>query len=206
MRPRFPLPYGDGATLSVAPERTRQPVPDRASFAESLRYALHGLRYAVKTQRNVRIQLGIGAGTLLLALALKLPAYETALVLTLTALVLCAELMNTALERLVDHLAGIEFDPSVKLIKDLAAGSVLVVCLGAAVVGAAVFLPHLPTVLGRVVADRVVLACAGLAVLSIVSACMSRRQDGWTRGPARVTAGMVLAGTALLVFVLILSR
>ena len=207
MRPRFLPPYGDGVAVFFPREqRVREPDPARPAFAESVRFALSGLRYAVTTQRNVRIQLGIGACAVLLALVLRLPGYELALVLALTALVLCAELMNTALEMLVNHLAGTAFDPSVKRIKDLAAGSVLVVCLGAAVVGAAVFLPHLsPAALGRVVPDRLALVCAGLALLGVAAAYVAHRHEG-TRGPARVTAGVALASSLFLVLVRVLAH
>jgi len=127
-------------------DHKRESAREHQSFAQSLRCAWSGLRYALKTQRNVRAQLVIGTGALALAFALKLPPYEVALVFALTLLVVFAELMNTALEFLLDSNVGTDFDPSVKIVKDVAAASVLVVALAAAVVGAAIFLPHLEPV------------------------------------------------------------
>lgn len=113
------------------------------AFIRSVSFALEGIAYAFRTQRNVRIQSAAGAGALTLAIVLRLPVHQTVLVAALTALVLFAELMNTAIEATLDHRVGTTFDPSVKRIKDIAAASVLVVSLGAAALGASMFLPAL---------------------------------------------------------------
>ena len=115
----------------------------RRSFLDSVACAWEGLRYAFRTQRNLRVQSAIGSAAILASLVLRLPAHQVALVVALTALVLFAELMNTAVEATLDFHVGSEFDPSVKAIKDTAAASVLVVSLGAAVLGATIFLPAL---------------------------------------------------------------
>jgi len=127
----------------VLRERRRfQPDAPR-SFHRSIACALDGLRYAFATQRNIRIQLAIGVSAILLAAVLRLPGHQIALIVVLTALVLFAELMNTAVESTLDHHAGSAFDPSVKLIKDMAAAAVLVASVGAAALGTAIFLPAL---------------------------------------------------------------
>jgi diacylglycerol kinase len=83
----------------------------------------------------------IGTGAVILAIALRLPVHDVVLIAALTALVLCAELMNTAIEATWDERAGADFDLSVKRIKDIAAAAVAMACLGAAVLGASIFLP-----------------------------------------------------------------
>ena len=143
---RRPLPYVNESPLRVFPRRRRW--GSAASLVDSVRFALEGFRYAFLTQRNLRIQCAVGIAALMLGVVLRLPFHEFALVVALTALVLFAELMNTALEATLDFHADAEFDLAVKQIKDIAAASVLVASLGAAVLGATIFLhalaPALP--------------------------------------------------------------
>lgn len=113
------------------------------AFLDSVGCALEGLRHAFRTQHNLRIQSIIGTGAVILAIALRLPGHDVVLIIALTTLVLFAELMNTAIESTLDHSVGAQFDPDVKRIKDVAAASVLVACLGAAALGASIFLPAL---------------------------------------------------------------
>jgi len=120
----------------------------RPSFRQSVSYALEGAQYAFRTQRNIQIQGVIGAGCVGLGLMLGLAFHELALVIMLTCLVLFAELMNTALEYVIDTCVGVDFDPSIKRVKDMAAASVLIVSLGAAALGSAVFFPYLRFLFG----------------------------------------------------------
>jgi len=113
----------------------------RTSFAQTVRYALDGVRVAFRTQRNVRIHCAVGVVAVGLACGLRLPVHQVILVVALTLLVLCAELVNTAIEATLDLHVGMEFNPSIKTIKDMAAASVLVVCIGAAALCASIFLP-----------------------------------------------------------------
>jgi diacylglycerol kinase (ATP) len=127
-------------------ERARRPmapVPPSPSVRASLSFAWSGVRHAFATQRNLRLQAALGAGAVLLACGLRLPAADLTLLVVLSALVLCAELMNTAVEGLLDYTAGTDFDPGIKRVKDLSAAAVLVLCVGAAAAGAALLLPRL---------------------------------------------------------------
>jgi diacylglycerol kinase (ATP) len=121
----------------------RPPVPPSPSLRASVRFAWAGVRHAFGTQRNLRLQAAIGAAAVLLAYWLRLPAADLTLLIVLSALVLCAELMNTAVEGLLDYTAGTDFDPGIKRVKDLSAAAVLVLCVGSALVGAAILLPRL---------------------------------------------------------------
>lgn len=131
------------------PYPIRQPAWVRGSFGRSLACAWSGLQYAFATQRNLRAQLAIGVAALALGALARLPRHELALVFALSAFVVYAELINTAIERALDHHAGLAYDPSVKLIKDLAAGSVLVVALAAGALGVGLFVPHVKPLLAR---------------------------------------------------------
>ncbi len=123
------------------PQPIRQPF--RGSFVHSLSCAWSGFRYAAATQRNIRLHLMAAAAAISLALWVRLPVFQLVLIIALCALVLFAELMNTALECLLDHHVGTEIDPTVKIIKDIAAASVLIVALAAAAIGTALFVPQL---------------------------------------------------------------
>lgn len=112
----------------------------RASFA----YAWAGLRFAWKSQRNFRLEVYIGGLALALAGWLEVDLVP---VLLLVALVLGLELINTALEALVD-LVSPNYHPLAKAAKDVAAAGVLIVSGIAAVIGVLLFFPPLVSRLG----------------------------------------------------------
>ena len=85
----------------------------------------------------------ITAAALLAGIALKMSWMKLSGIVALSALVMSAELFNTGIEFILDHHVGQDFHPSIKLIKDIAASAVFVVCLGAAAVGSALFLPYI---------------------------------------------------------------
>ncbi|MBI1172332.1 diacylglycerol kinase family protein [bacterium] len=89
-----------------------------------------------------RIHAVAAVGVTLLGLALGLSAGDWALLVICIALVLAAEALNSAIERVVD-LVSPEWQALARDAKDLAAAGVLIASIGAAVVGLIVFLPHL---------------------------------------------------------------
>jgi diacylglycerol kinase len=103
----------------------------------SFTHAFHGLREA-SSERNFRLQLGLGAVALAGGRFLGLSLVETALLVMCVVLVLGAELFNSAIERLLDVLAP-EPRPEVRAIKDLLAAAVLTFSVGALLVGVSVF-------------------------------------------------------------------
>jgi diacylglycerol kinase (ATP) len=112
----------------------------RASFS----YAWAGFLFAWKNQRNFRLKVYIGVLALALALWLQVSLVP---VLLLIALVLGLELVNTALEAVVD-LVSPNYHPLAKAAKDLAAAAVLVASAIAALIGIILFIPALVDRLG----------------------------------------------------------
>jgi undecaprenol kinase len=107
------------------------------SFARRLRFALAGLTHALRAERSLRTQAVVFV-LVVVALAVLRPApVWWALVLLASAAVLAAELFNTAIEHLADHLHP-EVHPSIRIVKDCAAAAVLLTAVGA--VGVAVAL------------------------------------------------------------------
>lgn len=111
---------------------------DHPSFIRSFRFAIEGFVTAVRTERNIKVMLAVGACALAFGLAIGLDPVEWCIILVCCGLVIHAELINTALEATVD-LATQELHPLAKRAKDIAAASVWVLSMTAAVVGLIVF-------------------------------------------------------------------
>lgn len=103
-------------------------------FLGSLNCAIEGILWAVKTQRHMLFHLVAAILVLVAALVMRLTFQEFALLALAITLVLFAELINTAIEVVVD-LASPEFHPLAQRAKDVAAGAVLLASVGAVVLG-----------------------------------------------------------------------
>ena len=109
----------------------------------SFRYAWAGIVYAVRTQRNFRIHLAIGLVALSLGILLHIQPIEAAVVAITVSAVLVMELMNTALESVVDLTVGQTYHELAKIAKDCAAGAVFISAMAALLVAAVIYLPPL---------------------------------------------------------------
>lgn len=108
------------------------------AFLLRLRFAVAGLGHAVRAENSFRIHLVAFLAVLLLLLILRPGPGWWALVLLASGGVLAAELFNTAIEHLADHLHP-DVHPSIRVVKDCAAAAVLLAVLGAVAVAAALF-------------------------------------------------------------------
>ncbi len=113
-----------------------------------LRFALHGLAHALHGERSLKVQAAVCAAAFLALIALRPSPGWWALVGLASAGVIAAELINTAIEELADHLSP-EEHPRIRLVKDCAAGAVLVAVLGALGVGLALAVDVLLPLLHR---------------------------------------------------------
>ncbi len=131
------------AQVEAADDHTERVHPSsHPTFLRGLTHALHGVLHVLKHERNARIHLGFAVVAFLLGVGLELSAVELAAVFFAVILVFVAEIFNTAIERTLD-LIDIEENPKIKLIKDMAAGGVLVAAAAAAMIGVAIFAPHI---------------------------------------------------------------
>jgi diacylglycerol kinase (ATP) len=103
-------------------------------FIDSINCAIEGIIYTARTQKHMRNHFLAAIVVLLLVLLLRVSALEFTLLAVSVSFVLFAELLNTAIEAVVDLVCP-EFHPLAKIAKDVAAGSVLVSAVGAAVTG-----------------------------------------------------------------------
>lgn len=108
----------------------------------SFKYAGEGIVSSFKTERNMKIHIFIMLVVILAGILLELSAMEWILCILLFAIVISAELFNTALETIVDMVMP-EKNDKAKLAKDVSAGAVLVTAIGAAIVGMIVFIPKI---------------------------------------------------------------
>lgn len=111
-------------------------------FGKSLLTAFQGLVYVVRIERNARFHLIIAVLTLLLAVILGVSNAELAAIFFAIIVVFVAEVINTAIEKMLDIIEP-KHSEDVRIIKDIAAGAVLVAAIGAAAIGLAIFVPYL---------------------------------------------------------------
>lgn len=107
-------------------------------------YALSGLKKAIKTERNLKIDIVAALLVIVFGIVLKINTCEWIICIVLIGSVLSAELMNTAIESTVD-LYTRQKNPIAQRAKDIAAGAVLVIAITAAVIAAIIFIPKIIT-------------------------------------------------------------
>ncbi|HMP99712.1 MAG TPA: diacylglycerol kinase family protein [Cyclobacteriaceae bacterium] len=111
-------------------------------FIMSFKYAFQGLMHVFKTQRNMQVHVFIAILVALAAYAFSITTTEWLVVILFYALVLAAEVINTAIEKLVD-LVHPEINPEAGKIKDIAAAAVLLTAIMAIIAGLIIFIPYL---------------------------------------------------------------
>jgi diacylglycerol kinase (ATP) len=109
----------------------------------SFKYAADGIRYAFRTQRNFRIHSAIALMAVLLGIFSHLTPVEMAVIILTSALVMVLELLNTALESVVDLTIGHSYHNLAKIAKDCAAGAVLVAAIAALLIATMILVPSL---------------------------------------------------------------
>ncbi|MDF5738260.1 MULTISPECIES: diacylglycerol kinase family protein [unclassified Nostoc] len=109
----------------------------------SFKYAWAGISYSFQTQRNFRIHVSVCALAIGLSVFLHLQAVEIAVIGITSGLVLALELLNTAIESLVDLTVKQTYHDLAKIAKDCAAGAVLISALVAVLVAGTLLLPPL---------------------------------------------------------------
>jgi len=108
----------------------------------SMRFAFNGLKILWSEQHNARVHCAATVVVLLLALLLRMPLSQWAILLLLIAIVWVAEALNSAVEYLCDKVT-LDHDPLIGKAKDVAAAGVFVASVAAALGGVFLFLPLL---------------------------------------------------------------
>lgn len=160
----------------------------KRSILWSFSYAIDGIVYALRTQRNMRIHVAVAVLVLIAALFFRVSRLEFLVLLLTIAFVIGTELVNTAVEATIDVTTQ-SFDPVAKIAKDVAAGAVLMSAITAIVVGYVVFFGRLTnvttTLLVRVrqtPAHITVVALILSALAVLVGKALRREGGSWLRG------------------------
>jgi diacylglycerol kinase (ATP) len=167
-------------------------------FWRSFNHAFAGIMYAARTQPNMRTHLAIAVLVILASLLLRLDRFYVVALAIIIAVVLALELLNTAVEALVD-LMVVTDHPLAKTAKDAAAGAVLVASIAAVVVGYLIFYQGIinggQRVYQAVAAVPSNIAFVVLAVVAIVTIFAK----AWT-GRGSALQGGAISGHAALAF------
>lgn len=108
------------------------------TFKRSFLFAIQGFRIAFRTERNIKVMLSGAAFAIVVGLILRIDLISWAIVLLCCGVVIAAELLNTAIETIVD-LVSPEYHPLAGRAKDISAGAVWSLCVIVALVGLIVF-------------------------------------------------------------------
>jgi diacylglycerol kinase (ATP) len=176
----------------MAPERRK------TTLLRSFNHAFQGLVYAVRYQRNMRIHMAVALVVLVVSVFLNVSRLELVVVFATIAFVLMAELINTAVEAVVDIVTD-EFDPRAKVAKDVAAAAVLVAAINALVVAYLVLADRLAHIsldlLGAIRRSPAHLTVVALAVVAVAVVAVKA-----TRGKGTPLTGGLPSGHAAIAF------
>src|SRR5262252_1962194 len=169
------------------------PYPERqgTGFFQSFVHAWSGLIHAVLYQRNMRIHMLAGILVGLVGMGIPLGLAEKVTLIFCVLLIFFAEILNTALEQLVD-LAVEQLHEKARLAKDAAAAGVLVLAIGTVVIFVAILVHNWHTVVSHTeqIQRQVLL---GIPLTVCAGVLMVPGQRGWW-----VDAGLFAVGCALL--------
>ncbi|EFU63148.1 MULTISPECIES: diacylglycerol kinase family protein [Streptococcus] len=112
-------------------------------LVSSLEFSLTGILTAFKEERNMRKHAVTALVVILAGFVFQVSRIEWLFLLMSIFLVVAFEIINSAIENVVDLASHYHFSMLAKKAKDMAAGAVLVVSLLAAVIGALIFLPRI---------------------------------------------------------------
>lgn len=169
----------------------------------SFNFAIAGVVYALRTQRNMRIHVAAAVLTLIATLALQVSQTGLVAILFAISLVFVTELANTAIEAAVD-LSTEAYDPLAKTAKDVAAGAVLIAATNAVVVAYLVLFTPVQRVLQqglqltKAAPAPLTVVALGLTLLFVIVLKALTREGsfvhgGWPSGHAALAFGSAVA-------------
>lgn len=142
----------------------------KRSFLHSLNNAVEGFIHVVRHERNMRLHFLFAFFVLLLAFFAGVARTDWLILCLAVSVLLMAEMINTAIEEMMDLLHG-KYHPTVKLVKDISAGMVLVAAGNAFILSALIFSKYWTMPFGFV-AMRLKHSTGSLLFLSLLVAVM----------------------------------
>lgn len=175
------------------------------NFIEACNNAVNGIIYAATTQRNIKIQLVLAVIVMVLCLFYGLETTEFLCLTFAVFLVIFAELINTAIETVVDLFVDV-YHPKAKIAKDVAAGAVVLAACNALVVGYFIFFKaeNLKAISDSIFSNMVkspqhlafvAIMLVVIAVIAIKASCSKKKERGQL-----IKEGFVPSGQSAIAF------
>ena len=137
-----------------------------SNLLDACQNALEGIIYAITTQSNIKKQLIIAVAVMLISLFFDLTRAEFLCLMFTVVLVIIAEMINTAIETVVDLYTDL-YHPKAKIAKDVGAGAVVIAAINAIIVAYFLFFEKISTI-GLKLIDEVVNSPVHLAFVAIL--------------------------------------
>lgn len=137
-----------------------------SNFLDACQNALDGIIYAITTQSNIKKQLLIAVAVMLVSLFFDLSKAEFLCLMFTVVLIIVAEMINTAIETVVDLYTDL-YHPKAKIAKDVGAGAVVITAINAVIVAYFLFFEKISTI-GLKMIDEVVQSPVHLAFVSVL--------------------------------------
>ena len=186
----------------------------RKSVARSFAHAIEGVLFCLRTQRHMQVHCAIITFVLIAAIALRVSSAEMLHLMLAMALVLVAEMINTAIESAIDLIVTI-YNPHAKIAKDVAAGAVLIAAFYSVIVAVIIFVTNerliaailrLPQFPGRPQLGLVQIVALGLILLAIVIGVIKRRHGHGTFLKGGIVSGHSAIGFFLGTCIFLFTR
>lgn len=166
------------------------------SLLESFNYAVNGIIYTLKTERNMKIHFIIAILTIVLSLFFDFTKLELLILFLTICFIFMAEMINTSIERTIDLVTD-DYHPLAKLAKDIAAGAVLIAAINSIVVGYLLFFerlnPYTNLVLHKMKNSPIHLTFVALALVILLTIAL---KTIFYRGRGTAFQGGVVSGHA----------
>ena len=186
------------------------------NFIEAWKNATNGIIYSATTQRNIRIQLVLAVIVMVLSLFYGLETTEFLCLGFAFFMVIFAELINTAIETVVDLFVDV-YHPKAKIAKDVAAGAVVLAACNALVVGYFIFFKEenmkaiSESLFNNMVKSPMHLAFVAMllvviAVIAVKAGCSKKKERGQLIKNGFVPSGQAAIAFAALTAIWIVSK
>lgn len=147
-------------------KQEKEPKMKNNNFIDAWKNAFEGIIYAITTQSNIKKQLLIAVAVMLVSLFFDLNKAEFLCLMFTVVLIIVAEMINTAIETVVDLYTDL-YHPKAKIAKDVAAGAVVISAINALIVAYFLFFEKISTI-GLKLVDEVANSPIHLAFVAIL--------------------------------------
>jgi diacylglycerol kinase (ATP) len=179
----------------------------RGNLLHSFNWAFEGIVHALHYERNMWVHFGIAGLVLIASLFFALTRLEVVALLVAISFVLITEMLNTAIEHIVDMMTDVD-DPRAKIAKDVAAGAVLIAAVNAVAVAYLVFYDKITSVPYTLLSklrsspiDVMVIALVIVILAAVALKAVTRRGTAFRGGLPSAHAAVAFAAWVALTFV-----